>query len=334
MFSAVVKILKDCFGRTQSCLAKRIVDQEATSRNSFYKKRDKCRVRCVVATLGGAIAEIARCCWLRARWHAAGPRAGGPRAGFLSAARLWPANADCTAPLEFFRARRRPRGSTDRMQRVTPAVTLEHRALCCRQQQRRREAGVIGSDKFGWGTRIRTLVDGVRVRSPAARRSPKKRGPRALGPRAGAALLRKAALLLQAYDERPQHSGNFMRFCDRCSRLVLVDQGCLHADQELRPTLSARTFRHVEEPDAVLQRISLVPFGDVRRDGQRGSRNLVPIAILTAAGCQVIHIDRQPTSSLPNVQVAQRIQHSMPTASSTSTERPEALGPRPFFQAH
>ncbi len=28
---------------------------------------------------------------------------------------------------------------------------------------------------FGWGTRIRTLVDGVRVRSPAARRSPKFR---------------------------------------------------------------------------------------------------------------------------------------------------------------
>jgi hypothetical protein len=25
---------------------------------------------------------------------------------------------------------------------------------------------------FGWGTRIRTWVDGVRVRSPAARRSP------------------------------------------------------------------------------------------------------------------------------------------------------------------
>jgi hypothetical protein len=26
---------------------------------------------------------------------------------------------------------------------------------------------------IGWGTRIRTSVDGVRVRSPAARRSPK-----------------------------------------------------------------------------------------------------------------------------------------------------------------
>ena len=63
-------------------------------------------------------------------------------------------------------------------------ATLAHDPPVSRTQQRRREAGVIVSDKFGWGTRIRTLVDGVRVRSPAARRSPKKRGPRALGPRA------------------------------------------------------------------------------------------------------------------------------------------------------
>jgi hypothetical protein len=31
-----------------------------------------------------------------------------------------------------------------------------------------------GSVRIGWGTRIRTLVGGVRVRSPAARRSPNK----------------------------------------------------------------------------------------------------------------------------------------------------------------